>query len=83
MDAACLQTETYQVSSDAPTHGTEGPLKVSRSSIFLGFEDQYLQVVGALDPARASRASPVSDTNDLKTINIYTVGLLLYSRGDP
>jgi alcohol oxidase len=75
----CLQTETYQISSDAPTHGTEGPLKVSRSSIFLDFEDQYLQVVGALDPARARRASPDADTNDLKTINIYTVGVLHYS----
>ena len=35
--------------------------------------------MGALDPVRARRASPDADTNDLKTINIYTVGVLHYS----
>ena len=72
--SVCSQTETYQISSGAPTHGTEGPLKVSRV-LSLDFGDQYLQVVGALDPTRA-RAPPETDTNDLKTINVYSVGVL-------
>ena len=38
----------------------------------LDFGDQYLQVARALDPARAS-LPPDTDTNDLKTINVYTV----------
>lgn len=71
----CPQTETYQISSGTPTHGTKGPLKVSRV-LSLDFGDQYLQVVGALDPAR-TRASPETDTNDLKTINVYSVGALM------
>jgi len=70
----CSQTETYQISNGAPMHGTEGPLKVSRV-LSLDFGDQYLQVVAALDPVRA-HASPETDTNDLKTINVYSVGVL-------
>jgi alcohol oxidase len=73
---AYSQTETYQIAREAPTHGTDGPLKVSESSIFLDFGHQYLQVVGELDPAR-TREPPDTDTNDLKTINVYAVGLLL------
>jgi len=72
--SVCSQTETYQISSGAPTHGTGGPLKVSRV-LSLDFGDQYLQVVGTLDPTRA-RAPPETDTNDLKTINVYSVGVL-------
>jgi hypothetical protein len=40
------------------------------------FDQQFLQVARALDPARA-RAPPDTDTNDLSTINVYTVGILL------
>lgn len=76
------QTETYQVTRDAPTHGTDGPLKVSGSLISLDFGDQYLQVVGELDPTR-TQEPPDTDTNDLKTINVYTVGLLLYTLSPP
>jgi hypothetical protein len=42
----------------------------------LDFGDQFLQVASALDPAHA-RTPPDSadtDTNDLQTINVYTVG---------
>jgi hypothetical protein len=38
----------------------------------LDFGDQYLQVARALDPARARLPSD-ADTNDLKTIDVYTV----------
>ena len=40
--------------------------------------DQYLQVAAALDPTRA-RATPDTDTNDLKTIDVYTVRCLCYN----
>ncbi|KAF8462186.1 alcohol oxidase-like protein, partial [Russula ochroleuca] len=63
------KTETYQVSGgDGPTHGTDGPLKVS-----LAVDDcaeQFLQVARALDPTRAQAPSD-TDTNDLSTINVY------------
>jgi alcohol oxidase len=65
------QTETYQLPNGGPTHGTDGPLKVSRI-MSLDFGDQYLQVARALDPAHSSLPSD-TDTNDLKTINVYTV----------
>ena len=68
------QTETYQVPNGGPTHGTDGPLKVSRV-MSLDFGDQYLQVSRALDPTRARLPSD-TDTNDLNTINVYTVGVL-------
>ena len=74
---ACPQTETYQIANGGPTHGTDGPIKVSRvMSLKLG--DQYLQVAAALDPTRA-RAPPDTDTNDLKTIDVYTVRCLCYN----
>jgi hypothetical protein len=37
--------------------------------------EQFLQVARALDPARASVPSN-TDTNDLSTINVFTVGVL-------
>jgi hypothetical protein len=38
--------------------------------------EQFLQVARALDPARA-RAPSDADTNDLSTINVYTVGVII------
>jgi len=72
------QTETYQIAGGSPTHGSDGPLKVSLGVTTLDFGEQYLQAAAALDPAR-SRAQPYTDTNDLSTIDVYTVGgLVLY-----
>jgi alcohol oxidase len=71
------QTETYQIAGGSPTHGSDGPLKVSLGVTTLDFGDQYLQAAAALDPAR-SRAQPYTDTNDLSTINVYTVGGLVF-----
>jgi alcohol oxidase len=75
--SARLQTETYQVPDVGPTHGTDGPLKVSPGSQVTDFGEQFLQVARALDPTRA-RLPPDTDTNDLSTINVYTVGLLVF-----
>jgi alcohol oxidase len=68
------QTETFQVADGGPTHGTDGPLKVSPGGLVADFGEQFLQVARALDPARAT-APPNTDTNDLSTINVYTVGV--------
>jgi alcohol oxidase len=78
--SAPTQTETYQIPGDGPTHGTDGPLNVAFAiEGSLGdLGEQFLQVARALDPARA-RARPDTDTNDLSTINVYTVGVLLLS----
>ena len=73
---AHVQTETYQVPDVGPTHGTDGPLKVSTGALISNFGEQFLQVARALDPARA-KAPPDTDTNDLSTINVYTVGIQL------
>jgi len=70
------KTETYQVSGAGPTHGTDGPLKVSFGTVLVDCAKQFLQVARALDPARA-RAPSDADTNDLSTINVYTVGVLV------
>ena len=72
-----MQTETYQVPDVGPTHGTEGPLKVSPGALVADFGEQFLQVARALDPTRA-KAPPNTDTNDLSTINVYTVGVLVF-----
>lgn len=78
MNSAPTQTETYQIPGGGATHGTDGPLNVAHAieGTFGDFDEQFLQVARALDPARA-RAPPDADTNDLSTINVYTVGVLL------
>ena len=80
MTSAPTQTETYQIPGGGPTHGTDGPLNVSLAidGTLGDCDKQFLQVARALDPARA-RAPPDTDTNDLSTINVYTVGVLLLS----
>ena len=70
------KTETYQVAAAGSTHGTDGPLKVSFGAILVDCAEQFLQVARTLDPARA-RAPTDADTNDLSTINVYTVGVLV------
>ena len=74
---ARLQTETYQVPDVGPTHGTDGPLEVSPGALIADFGEQFLQVARALDPARAKAPSD-TDTNDLSTINVYTVGVQVF-----
>jgi alcohol oxidase len=71
-----LQTVTYQVAGGEPTHGSDGPLKVSLGVTTSEFGDQYLQVAAAFDPSR-SRAQPYTDPNDLSTVNVYTVCVVL------
>jgi hypothetical protein len=78
--SALTQTETYQIPGGGPTHGTNGPLNVASAieGTLGDLDEQFLQVARALDPVRA-RAPPDTDTNDLSTINVYTVGVLCLS----
>ncbi|KAH9053396.1 alcohol oxidase-like protein [Lactarius vividus] len=64
--------ETYQVPGGGPTHGTDGPLGVSPGGFFSDLAEQFLQVARKLDPDRAQKPDD-ADTNDLETINVYTV----------
>jgi len=70
-----MQTETYQIAGGGPTHGTDGPLKVSLGRTLLDAGEQFLRVARTLDPVRA-RAPSDADTNELSTINVYTVSVL-------
>ena len=65
---------TYQIAGGEQMHGSDGPLKVSLGVTTLDFGDQFLQAAAALDPTR-TRAQPYTDTNDLSTVNVYTVGV--------
>ncbi|EIN11096.1 hypothetical protein PUNSTDRAFT_142940 [Punctularia strigosozonata HHB-11173 SS5] len=62
-----LQTETYQVAEGRPTHGYEGPLKVSYGGLFTNVGTQFLDVASAYDPERYS----LEDPNSLHAINGY------------
>ncbi|KAI0301548.1 alcohol oxidase-like protein [Multifurca ochricompacta] len=73
------KTETYQLDAGGPTHGTDGPLKVSEGSLFTDVGQQFLQVARELDPDRAQKPDD-SDTNDLETINVYTVDTNVVNR---
>ncbi|KAH8989703.1 alcohol oxidase-like protein [Lactarius akahatsu] len=66
--------ETYQVPGGGPTHGTDGPLAVSPGGYFTDLGKQFLQVARILDPDRAQKPDD-TDSNDLETINVYTVGV--------
>jgi alcohol oxidase len=70
------KTETYQVTAGGPTHGANGPLRVSEGGLFTDLGQQFLDVSRTLDPDRAL-APPDTDTNDLSTINVYTVRALI------
>jgi choline dehydrogenase-like flavoprotein len=64
--------ETYRVPDGGPTHGTDGPLAVSPAGFHSDIEEQFLQIARILDPDRAQKPDD-ADTNDLETINVYTV----------
>ncbi|KAI0265987.1 alcohol oxidase-like protein [Gloeopeniophorella convolvens] len=64
------KTETYQLAHGGPTHGRDGPLRVSYGGKFIDIGQQFLEVARTLDPSRAS--APDADSNNLDTINVYT-----------
>ena len=57
-----------------PTHGADGPLRVSPSGFLTDLAKQFLQVARTLDPDYAKKLDD-ADSNDLEMINVYTVGI--------
>ncbi|KAI0043154.1 GMC oxidoreductase [Auriscalpium vulgare] len=64
------KTETYQPQPDAPTHGCDGPLKVSYGGQYTNVGKEFLDVTRAFDHSR--QTNDIADPNDLETINVYT-----------
>ncbi|KAG1799809.1 uncharacterized protein HD556DRAFT_1439462 [Suillus plorans] len=59
--------ETYEVQSDRPTHGYDGPIKVSSGGCKMGIADEFIQV-----GTTYHKRQYADDTNDLETCNTYS-----------
>ncbi|OAX32699.1 alcohol oxidase-like protein [Rhizopogon vinicolor AM-OR11-026] len=59
--------ETYQVHPDRPTHGYNGPIKVSSGGGKLGIFDEFFYV-----GTTYHKRSFADDTDDLETCNVYS-----------
>ncbi|KAG2037023.1 GMC oxidoreductase-domain-containing protein [Suillus americanus] len=59
--------ETYEVRPDLPTHGYDGPIKVSSGGCKLGICDEFIQV-----GTTYHKRQYADDTNDLETCNTYS-----------
>ncbi|KAG2113893.1 GMC oxidoreductase-domain-containing protein [Suillus discolor] len=59
--------EKYEVQPDCPTHGYDGPIKVSSSGCKLGISDEFIQV-----GATYHKRQYAEDTDDLETCNTYS-----------
>ena len=68
-----FQMETYQVAPDKPTHGYDGPLKISHGGIYTNMGQQFLEVAAQYDKTRAT----TDDPSDMIGINAYGVSLML------
>ncbi|KZT68093.1 GMC oxidoreductase [Daedalea quercina L-15889] len=59
--------ETYQVAPGKPTHGYDGPLKISHGGVFTNLGKQFLEVAGQYDKSRGT----TDDPSDMIGINAY------------
>ncbi|KAG1802456.1 alcohol oxidase-like protein [Suillus subaureus] len=59
--------ETYEVQPDLPTHGYNGPIKVSSGGYKMGISDEFIQV-----GTTYHKRQYADDTNDLETCNTYS-----------
>ncbi|KAH9921114.1 alcohol oxidase [Fomitopsis serialis] len=59
--------ETYQVAPDKPTHGYDGPLKISYGGVFTSAGKQFLEVAAQYDKSRGT----TDDPSDMIGINAY------------
>ncbi|KAG1849310.1 GMC oxidoreductase-domain-containing protein [Suillus tomentosus] len=64
--------ETYEVQPGHPTHGYNGPIKVSSGGCKVGVSDEFIQV-----GTTYHKRHYADDTNDLETCNTYS---LMYKR---
>ncbi|KAG2132294.1 GMC oxidoreductase-domain-containing protein [Suillus bovinus] len=60
--------ETYEVQPDRPTHGYDGPIKVSSGGCKLPISDEFIQV-----GTTYHKRQYAEDTDDLETCNTYSV----------
>ncbi|KAG1873437.1 GMC oxidoreductase-domain-containing protein [Suillus tomentosus] len=69
--------ETYEVQPDLPTHGYNGPIKVSSGGCEMGVSDEFIQV-----GTTYHKRHYADDTNDLETCNTYSFAdfWLMYKR---
>ena len=70
------QMETYQVAPDKPTHGYDGPIKVSYGGYFTNVARDFLEVGRQYDTGRGS----TDDPSDMININAYGVSTLTLPR---
>ncbi|KAH9837702.1 alcohol oxidase-like protein [Rhodofomes roseus] len=59
--------ETYQVTPGQPTHGYEGPIKVSRGGIYANIGQDFFDAATQYDKSRGVTEDP----NDMIDINVY------------
>lgn len=59
--------ETYQPEPSAPTHGANGPLKISYGTTFTNVGQQFIGVAKEYDSSRGF----TDDVNDFSTVNRY------------
>ncbi|KAG2342547.1 FAD/NAD(P)-binding domain-containing protein [Suillus weaverae] len=70
--------ETYEVQPDRPTHGYDGPIKVSSGECKMGIAYEFIQV-----GTTYHKRQYVDDTDDLETCNTYSsiaIFWLMYKR---
>lgn len=67
--------ETYQVAPDKPTHGYDGPLKISHGGIYTNMGQQFLEVAAQYDKTRGT----TDDPSDMIGINAYGVSSMVFS----
>lgn len=73
LTSTAVQVETFQTKPGAETHGTSGPLNVSRGGIYSNVGKQFLDVAKHMDPGRM--LDEEVDSNNLETLNVYCVRL--------
>ncbi|KAG1861737.1 GMC oxidoreductase-domain-containing protein [Suillus subalutaceus] len=59
--------ETYEVQPDCPTHGYDGPIKVSSGGCKIGISNEFIQV-----GTTYHKRQYADDTDDLETCNTYS-----------
>ncbi|KAG1812433.1 GMC oxidoreductase-domain-containing protein [Suillus subaureus] len=59
--------ETYEEQLDCPTHGYDGPIKVSSGGCKMGISDEFIQV-----GTTYHKRQYADDTDDLETCNTYS-----------
>ncbi|KAG2090360.1 GMC oxidoreductase-domain-containing protein [Suillus discolor] len=69
--------ETYEVQPGRPTHGYNGPIKVSSGGCEVGVSDEFIQI-----GTTYHKRHYADDTNDLETCNTYSFAnvWLMYKR---